>query len=160
MSFLIRKIKESDNDPVVAIVKSVMTEFGANPATTILGDPRLLKMYWNYQEPRSVYFVAEENGKILGGSGIKKLDNGDEDTCELQRMFLLPEARGKGIGKALMQNCVQAAKEFEFKKIYIESLSNMHDAINLYERFGFRRIAKPMGDTGHAGCDVNMMMEI
>jgi len=156
----IRKIEINDNSIIASIVKEVMTEYKADPKTTVLGDPRLLTMYQNYQDARAEYFVAESENKIVGGAGIKQLDGGDINICELQRMFLLKEARGKGIGKKLMQLCIKSAKKFGYKTIYIESLGGMHEAISLYRSFGFKEIDMPLGATGHGGCDVNMILEI
>jgi putative acetyltransferase len=158
----LRKIEERDNEAIAAIVKNVMTEFKADPKTTILGDPRLMTMYQNYQDAGAAYYVAELNGKIIGGAGIKRLDGSEETdrVCELQRMFLLSEARGKGLGKALMVRCIEDAKKLGYRTIYLESLSNMHQALALYRSFGFKETDGPLGNTGHGGCDVNMTLDI
>jgi len=160
VSMVIRKIKQEDNIAIAAVVKQVMEEFNADPKTTILGDPSLHTMYQNYQEPRSVYYVIEIDGKVLGGCGIRRLDGGDNTICELQRMFLLNEVRGKGIGKQLLGLCLSEAKKFNYKQVYLESLKQMTGAISLYENAGFKRIQKSLGNTGHGGCDVNMILNI
>jgi putative acetyltransferase len=156
----IRPVEKSDNNALRLIIEQVMTEFKADPKTTILGDPARMTMYENYQEERSFYFVAEEKGKIIGGAGIKKLDGSDGSVCELQRMFLLPDARGKGTGKELIQRCIEKARDFSYKTIYLESLGNMSSAILLYQKSGFSRIPNPIGKTGHGGCDVFMTLSI
>jgi putative acetyltransferase len=157
----IRLIVPEDNSAIADVVRKVMTEYGADPKTTILGDPSLNSMYENYDNKRAVYFVAEnESGKIVGGAGIKQLDGSDENVCELQRMFLLPEARGKGLGKKLINLCITKAREMNYDKIYLESLSNMNDAIRLYTASGFKTIPKPMGATGHGGCNVFMTLDL
>jgi len=156
----IRKIEEKDNPLIARIVKEAMEEFGADPKTTVLGDPSLHTMYQNYQEPRSVYFVVEVNGTVIGGCGLKHLDGSTENICELQRMFFTQEARGKGIGKKILEICVKEARNFNYKQMYIESLSNMHSAIALYEKSGFKRIPHALGKTGHGGCDVNMILDL
>jgi putative acetyltransferase len=155
----IREIKPGDNVELSAVIKDVLIEFGADPKTTMLGDPSLYKMYEYYQFDKAVFFVALMDGKIVGGCGIKKLDgSADEDKiCELQRMYLLPEARGLGIGKKLMEICQEKAKEFGYTKIYIESLPQMQSAISLYKKSGFEFIDQPLGNTGHGGCDVWML---
>jgi putative acetyltransferase len=157
---IIRKIRPEDNKNIAAIVKQVMEEFNADPKTTVLGDPSLHTMFENYQESRAVYYVVELNGTVLGGCGVRKLDGGDETICELQRMFLLKETRGKGIGKKLLQMCLSEAKNFGYHQMYLESLKQMSGAIALYEAAGFKRIATPLGNTGHGGCDVNMIRDL
>ena len=127
----IREIKPGDNDELAEVIKSVLIEFGADPKTTMLGDPSLYKMYENYLFDKAIFYVVLINGKIVGGCGLKQLDgSADEDkTCELQRMYLLPETRGLGIGKLLMEMCLKKAEEFGYKLMYIESLPQMEPAI-------------------------------
>lgn len=158
----IREIKAVDNGELALVIKSVLEEFGADPKTTMLGDPSLYKMYEYYQFDRAVFYVAFVDGKIVGGCGIKQLDGSaeEEKICELQRMYLLPEARGLGIGKRLMELCMEKAKEFGYQKIYIESLPQMKSAIALYKKSGFEFLDKPLGNTGHGGCDVWMLKEL
>ena len=153
----IRPITPQDDQAIAAVVRTAMSDFDVDPSTTILGDPTLNYMYQTYQQQRAAYFVALWNEQIVGGCGIRQLDGTDENICELQRMFLLPEARRKGIGKALMEHCLQKAHAFGYEKIYLETLSQMHEARSLYSRFGFEAIPQALGNTGHCGCDVRML---
>ena len=157
---LIREIKKSDDLVIAGIVRTVMNEFDANPETTILGDPSLNRMFDNYQAPGSVYFILEDNAVIAGGCGIKQLDNSNENICELQRMFLLPSSRGKHFGKMLIDLCIQKAKDYKYNSIYLETLSQMTKAISLYEKAGFKKINSPLGNTGHSGCNVYMVLTL
>ena len=117
-------------------------------------------MFDNYQAPGSVYFIIEENATVVGGCGIKHLDNSDENICELQRMFLLPSSRGKHFGKMLIDLCIQKAKDYKYNSIYLETLSQMTKAISLYEKAGFKKINSPLGNTGHSGCNVYMVLTL
>ena len=157
---LIREITKQDNQLIAEIIRSVMKEFDADPKTTIIGDPTLDTMFANYQSPKSIYYIIEENKIVVGGCGIKHLDNTDENICELQRMFLLPSYRGKGYGKLLIDLCIRKAKEFGYDEIYLETLSQMKKAISLYEMTGFQKINAPKGNTGHTGCNVQMLMRL
>lgn len=151
-----RKIIPSDNKILADIITLIMKEFKEDPKGTIVEDPTLHTMYENYTQGKGVYYVAVEDDKILGGSGINQLDGTPEKICELQRMFLLPESRGKGIGKKLMELCLEAAKNLGYEKIYLETLDNMNDARKLYLKSGFECIEKPLGSTGHCGCNTWM----
>ena len=157
---IIRKIKEADNYQIAEIIKQVLISFNADPKTTFLGDPARLTMFYNYQKEGADYFVTEMDTVLIGGCGINQLDGGEKGICELQRMFLLPEYRGKGIGSSLMKNCLSAAKQMGYSKIYLESLSQMKAAIQLYEHSGFVHIPKALGNTGHGGCNVFMVMDL
>ncbi len=156
----IRKIRKNDNPQIASIIKEVLTEFGADPKTTMLGDPKANSMYEQYLEPNSIYYVAILDGEIVGGCGIKQLIEYDSSICELQRMYLLKKARGLKIGKKLIELSIEKAKEFNFKRIYIETISNMHSAQALYKKYGFEEISEYIGGTGHNGCDVKMLLHI
>jgi putative acetyltransferase len=75
-------------------------------------------------------------------------------------MYLLPEARGKGTGKLLIEKCLEFAKEAGYQKVYLETLPELKKAIHVYEKFNFRYLPGPMGNTGHFGCDVWMIKEL
>jgi len=155
-----RKIKKEDNPVISRIIKEVLTEFGADPKTTMLGDPIADIMYQQYLDINSVYYVAILDGEIVGGCGIKQLSTSEPALCELQRMYLLKKARGLAIGKTLIEMCLQKAKEFGFTKVYLETISNMIAAQSLYKKYGFTEINEYLGDTGHGGCDVKMILDL
>jgi putative acetyltransferase len=106
-----------------------------------------------YEGPRSAYFVAEREGKIVGGAGIGPLAGADSHTCELRKMYLLPAARGHGLGRRLLEACLDEARRMNYRTCYLETLAQMERARDLYERFGFLPLEAPMGDTGHFGCN-------
>jgi putative acetyltransferase len=150
--FLIRPIAAQDDAAVQHIIESVMPEFGANGAGFAIHDPEVKAMFAAYQIPGARYFVVEFDGHIAGAGGVADLV-GVAGTCELRKMYFLPELRGLGAGRALMQNCVQAAREHGYRHIYLETLTGMDAAVKLYERTGFQRLAQAMGATGHYGCN-------
>ena len=156
----IRKISPEDNQALARVIELVLTEFRADPKTTMLGDPSRFTMYENYRTDGAVYFVAELDGEIVGGSGIGPLPGVSESICELQRMYLMPEARGKRIGHELLERCIEAARDFGYSAIYLETLANMSRAARLYAGFGFRPLKTPLGNTGHPGCNVWMLLDL
>ena len=106
-----------------------------------------------YEGPGAAFFVAELGGEIVGGSGIGPLPGAEPHVCELRKMYLLVGARGRGIGRRLLEACVQTAREIGYRECYLETLAQMDRARDLYERFGFLPLEAPMGDTGHFGCN-------
>ena len=160
MSIRIRPIQPSDDQALFGIIEKVMTEFGASREGTVLGDPVIRNLSRSFSEKDAIYFVAEVDGEITGGCGIKQLDGTDERICELQRMFLLPETRGKGIGKQLLELCLQKAKEYGYDRCYLESLPSMTSAYNLYRDAGFEMLEGPLGSTGHNSCTVWMIKDL
>jgi putative acetyltransferase len=157
---LLRRIRAQDDSTVAAIIRTVMPEFGATGCGFAINDPEVDWMSRAYAEPRSAYFVIERDGKVIGGGGIAPLSGGDEGTCELRKMYFLPEARGIGAGAAMMARCLQAARDAGFARCYLETLAGMDAAMRLYERTGFRRLDAPLGDTGHGGCNTFYLLDL
>src|SRR5688572_29352472 len=149
--YLLRPIETRDDPAIADIIRTVMPEFGATGSGFAINDPEVDWMSRAYAEPRSAYFVVERKGKVIGGGGVAPLAGGDNGTCELRKMYFLPEARGIGAGAAMMDRCLQAAREFGFQQCYLETLRGMDAAKRLYERTGFRRLDAPLGATGHGG---------
>ena len=157
---LIRPIQVDDDPAMASIIRSVMPEFGAIGSGFAIGDPEVDWMSRAYAEPRHAYFVVEREGRVLGGAGVAPLAGDAGDTCELRKMYFLPEARGSGAGAAMMARCLQAARAAGFRQCYLETLTGMDAAMRLYERSGFQRIDGPMGATGHGGCNTFYLLEL
>ena len=155
----IRSIKASDNPLLEKIIKDTLTEFGCNRAGTVFADPQTAFLFEQYMHPRTAYFTAELDGEVVGGAGIGLL-NGIEDICELQKMYLKPHAREKGIAKQLLVKCIEAAKKNDFKKMYLESLKELKTALHFYELNGFEYLDKPIINTGHFSCDKWMIKSL
>ena len=151
--YLIRPIAPGDEPAMAAIIRAVMPEFGAVGEGFAINDPEVDWMHRAYAVPRSAYFVVERAGVVLGGGGVAPLDGGDASTCELRKMYFLPELRGLGAGTAMIARCLDAARGFGFTRCYLETLCGMDAAIRLYERNGFTLLDAPLGATGHGGCN-------
>ena len=157
---LIRPINESDNKHIAIILREVLIEMDIPKKGSAYEDPEIDKMYESYQSNRSIYFVVEENDKILGGAGINPLKDGDSDICELQKMYFHKSLRGRGIGNKIIELCLNFAVEYNFKKCYIETMPNMVNAQKLYLRKGFNYINNPLGNTGHTACPIWMLKNL
>ncbi len=137
-----------------------MAEFGANHPGTVYYDPTTDALYELFQTKGAIYFVAEMNGKIAGGGGIYPTDGLPADTCELVKMYLLPQARGTGLGRTLIEKCLGWAKENGYSKVYLETMPELKQALNVYTKFGFEYLNGPMGNSGHTGCSLWMLKEL
>lgn len=156
----IRAIEPRDDAAMAAIIRTVMPEFGATGCGFAINDPEVDWMSLAYAAPRSAYFVVEHEGEVVGGGGIAPLTGGDGETCELRKMYFLPQARGIGAGAAMMGRCLEAARAFGFTQCYLETLRGMDAAMRLYGRTGFRRIDAPLGTTGHGGCNAFYLLPL
>jgi putative acetyltransferase len=156
-NILIRKIEPQDNKALATIVRSALAEFGANKPGTVYYDDTTDHLYELFQEPGSIYFIAEQDGKLLGGAGVYPSEGLPDATCELVKMYLSPDARGKGLGKVLIEKVLEFAKGFGYMQVYIETMPELKKAVTIYEKFGFEYLDGPLGNTGHFGCDVWML---
>jgi putative acetyltransferase len=157
---IIREIQKKDNQAVGDLVQMVLMEMGAPKIGTAYSDPFLFNLYEVYSQPKTMYFVIENEGKIVGGAGIGTIESADESICELQKMYFLPETRGLGLGLKLMEKCLQKAREFGYKHCYIETMPYMEAAQKLYKKVGFVNIDAPIGNTGHTSCPVWLLLDL
>jgi putative acetyltransferase len=160
MSISIRPIQPSDNKELALIVRNSLAEFGANKPGTVFYDPTTDALYELFQTPGGYYFVAEENGIILGGGGIFPTEALPPKTCELVKMYLHKDARGKGLGKQLIEHCLQWAKANGYESCYLETMPELKQALKVYELFGFEYLDGPLGNSGHFGCDRWMLKKL
>ncbi len=154
---VIREIKKTDNEDIARVIRNVLVALGVPKVGTAYADTALDHMFENYDVPRAAYFLVEQDGEVLGCAGVAQLENYDGNCCELQKMYVLDEARGKGIGGQLMEVCLSKAKAFGFEQVYLETMPYMKAAQKLYKRSGFEYIDARMGDTGHFSCPVWML---
>lgn len=157
---LIRKIEEKDNPKIAAVIRSCFEDFNAPTKGTVFEDPTTDNLYDLFKKEKSVFYIAEEDGEIVGSCGIYPTENLPEDTAELVKLYLTKSSRGKGVGKLLMEFALETAKQMGYKKIYIESLPEFSKAVSIYEKQGFQKLDAPLGNSGHPGCNIWMLKEI
>lgn len=156
----IRNIQSSDNPFLSKIIKDTLKEFGANHPGTVYYDATTDSLFELFQQKGSAYFVAELDSEIVGGGGIFPTDGLPDSTCELVKMYLLPKARGTGLGKTLIEKSLTFAKEAGYKQVYLETMPELKQALNVYAKFGFDYLKGPMGNSGHTGCSLWMLKDL
>lgn len=156
----IREIQQQDNQQVKKVIQDVLVEMGVPKVGTAYEDKALDDMTAEYMAERKAYFVIEKSNQIIGCCGIGPLPGFEEKICELQKMYFLPEARGRGLGAQMMDTCLKYAKSQGYKKCYIETLPYMKDACKLYKKTGFEELEKPLGNTGHYNCTVWLIKDL
>jgi putative acetyltransferase len=156
----IRTIQPADNQALAVIIRNALAEFGANKPGTVYYDATTDALYELFRQQGSIYYVAEENGVLIGGAGIYPSPGLPTGTCELVKMYLSPAARGKGIGKGLIEKALAFAKEAGYRNVYIETMPELRKAMSVYEKVGFKYLDGPLGNTGHFGCDIWMLKEL
>ena len=94
----IRPIRAEDNVEIAAIIRKILIEFGANKPGTVYFDPTTDDLNALFSMHDSAYFIAEADGKIVGGSGVFPTPALPEGCCELVKLYLITEMRGQGLG--------------------------------------------------------------
>ena len=145
----LRSMREGDNAAVASIIRAVQKEYGCVGEGYSSSDPDLDSLYQTFSSPRSAFFVVEEQGEVVGCAGIAPLKGSAAEIGEMQKYYILAQHRGAGHGTVLLDACLSAAKEFGFKKCYVETVARMEKAISIYERAGFKTLAGALGKTGH-----------
>jgi putative acetyltransferase len=156
----IRSIEPRDNAAIASIIRESLVEFGAARPGTVYYDTDTDRLSHVFQIARGGYFIVEHNGNILGGAGIYPTPGLGDTTCELVKMYLTAAARGRGLGRALIERCIALAQQNGYSQIYLETMPELTLAIPLYEKTGFRKLSAPMGQSGHFGCGIWMVKEI
>ncbi|PZP43583.1 MAG: GNAT family N-acetyltransferase [Pseudopedobacter saltans] len=154
------RIETSDDAILAPLIKKIFEEFGIDKPGTVYTDPTTDHLSKVFENKDSIYWVAKENGNILGGCGIYPTQGLPKGYAELVKFYLSAGARGKGIGHNLMEKCFASAKEFGYSHLYLESFPTLSKAVSLYERNGFEMIDHPLGNSGHFACNIWMVKEL
>ncbi len=157
---IIRNIALNDNEAIAKVIRAALTEFGANKPGTVFYDTTTDHLFELFQIPGAIYFIAELNGKLVGGAGIYPTEGLPDKTCELVKLYLHKDARGIGLGKQLLLKSMQWAKENEYEQVYLESMPELSKAVSIYENVGFKKIHHALGNSGHDGCDIWMIKNL
>lgn len=157
---IIRNIKQTDNKELAGIIRSVLAEFGANHAGTVYYDPTTDDLFSLFAKDKSAYFTAEINGEIVGGGGIYPTPALPDGYCELVKLYLLPVSRGTGLGKKLILKCFEAARNFGYTHMYLETMPELKMALGMYLQLGFTHLDGALGKSGHFGCAIWMVKEL
>lgn len=156
----IRNIQQSDNDALAKLIRSVFEEYHAPLLNTVYDDLRTQTMFENFQHPRCEYFVVEYEGEVLGGCGYFPTEGLPEGYAELVKFYFSPKLRGKGMGKKLMQQVIEAARTAGYSNLYIESFTEFSHAVSMYEKLGFKHIPNRLGNSGHTATTIYMQKNL
>lgn len=157
---IIRKIQEADNAVLATIIRRVFEEHDAPRQGTVYSDPTTDDLFDLFKAPKSVLWVAEVQGRVMGCCGIYPTEGLSQGCAELVKFYLNSEARGLGVGRALMEQCTQSAIELGYNQLYLESLPQFAAAIGIYEKQGYTAISHPLGQSGHTSCNVWMVKRL
>lgn len=134
----IREAEARDVPAVVALVAGVLGEFGLTFGVGSGTDAELRDLPGAYRDRGGAFWVVEEaaTGAIVGTCGVSPVGDG---VLELRKMYLSPAVRGRGVGRALMDQALGFARSAGAARVILDTTEEMTSAIRLYEAAGFRR---------------------
>jgi len=157
---LYRTIRKEDNEALAAMIRQVFEEHDAPQQGTVYSDPTTDDLSGLFSAPASVLWVAELDATPAGCCGIYPTKGLEKDCAELVKFYLAKEARGRGIGRHLMEKCIQSAREMGYHKLYLESMPEFSKAVRIYEKLGFSELSQPLGNSGHTTCSIWMLLDL
>lgn len=102
-------------------------------------DKELAGLPGDYAPPRGRLLLAELEGELAGCVALHPLQ---PEICEMKRLYLRPQFRGRGIGRALAERIIVEARQIDYKRMRLDTVEPvMKDAVAMYRRLGFREIA-------------------
>lgn len=156
----IRKVQPNDNHTLASLIRKVFEEHDAPTQNTVYSDPTTDHLFELFNLPNAVLWVAVLNNSIAGCAGIYPTEGLPSSHAELVKIYLSAQSRGKGIGKALIEQCFLSAKNFGYTHLYLESMPEFATAVSMYKKLGFTNLPAAMGNSGHTACDIWMIKEL
>ncbi|WP_042222246.1 GNAT family N-acetyltransferase [Oceanobacillus manasiensis] len=150
---IIREIEAKDNQRMEHIIKRSLESFDLDIPGTAYYDPQLASLAQFYQQQtKANYWVAvNEQDVVVGGVGIGPYSQ-TADVCELQKLYIAPEAQGIGLSRKLMDVALTYAKE-HYSYCYLETLDKLEVANSLYNKLGFELLDKALEGSDHDAMD-------
>ena len=101
-------------------------------------DKELADLEVKYGQPQGRLYVAYWNDELAGCVGLRKMD---AQNCEMKRLYVKEEFRGKGIGDTLAKLIIAEAKKQGYSHMLLDTLPFLETAIHMYRSYGFYEIA-------------------
>ncbi len=129
-------MQPADVPAVVELVKATLAEFGLTFGEGSATDAQVTGLPDSYHDAGGAFWVVFDGDTLLGTAGVMPIAEG---TFELRKMYLARAARGHGVGKMLLDVCVQHTRDVGARMLVLDTAEQMTAAIRFYERNGFVR---------------------
>jgi putative acetyltransferase len=133
--YLVRSWQPGDRAAAAALIAQVLTEYGLTCEPTA-SDRDALEVEACYWATGGEFWIVEANGVLVGTAGYRPTSRGLR-AVELRKMYLLPQARGQGLGRYLLTALESAIQQRGFDEIWLETASVLTSAVALYEASGY-----------------------
>lgn len=135
-------IEPHQDAAMAAIIRTALKAHGLDIPGTAYFDEALDHLSVYYDRPGRAYYVLLADGAVTGGVGLAEFE-GLPGCCELQKLYLSPAARGRGLGYRMIRFIEERARALGYRQMYLETHTNLQAAIHEYERSGYRQIPRP-----------------
>ena len=133
----LRPIQPADVPAAIALVKETLGEFGLAFGEGSPTDAQMLELPSSYRDHGGEFFIAlNAGGELLGTAGVMPVAPG---VYELRKMYLRPKSRGRGVGRRLLDACLDFCRAAGAKSVVLDTVHEMEEAVVFYERNGFVR---------------------
>ena len=100
-------------------------------------EKELAKLPGEYAAPDGCLLLAFYGKNFAGCAGLRRLEQG---ICEMKRMYVRPNFRGKGIGRVMSVRIIEIARAIGYERMRLDTIDTMRTAISLYKSLGFKKI--------------------
>ncbi|MBQ9198048.1 MAG: GNAT family N-acetyltransferase [Clostridia bacterium] len=132
------------NAALAALIRKSLKAHRLDIPGTVYFDAGLDDLSSYYDRPGRAYFVLLEDERLAGGIGLAEIGVFPA-CCELQKLYLDEAFQGHGLGYGMIDRIESEAKKLGYHRVYLETHTNLQAAIHIYEKSGYRQIARPDG---------------
>lgn len=131
------KIISAQTEQQIARCRQLFLEYASSLGFSLCFqnfEKELASLPGEYAPPFGALLLAEVNSKLVGCAGLRKID---DNTCEMKRLYIEPDFRGRGISRLLVKTLIAEALKKRYTKMRLDTINTMKEAISLYRSFGF-----------------------
>ncbi len=135
-------IAQADSSARIAQSRELFLEYAESLGFSLCFqnfDKELAGLPGDYAPPEGRLLLAEYPGQLAGCVALHKLETG---ICEMKRLYLRPQFRGKGLGRRLAESIIAEARQIGYERMRLDTVEPiMKDAVGMYRKLGFKEIA-------------------
>lgn len=134
------EVVEAGTKNRVSLAKKLIKEYAASLEIDLdfeSFDREMAELPGAYARPGGRLFLAIEDGDAAGVVALRKLS---EKICEMKRLYVRPDSRGRGLGRKLAMRAIEDARKIGYTRMRLDTLSILEEAVSLYESLGFKKI--------------------
>jgi ribosomal protein S18 acetylase RimI-like enzyme len=133
---------QAESPPQIAQARELFLEYAQSLGFSLCFqnfDQELAGLPGDYAPPQGRLLLAECQGQLAGCVALHPLEPG---VCEMKRLYLRPQFRGQGLGRALAERIIAEARQTGYRRMRLDTVGPvMKDAVAMYRKLGFKEVA-------------------